>query len=52
MSLIESPHRNELREAGWYSRGYLPQFDERAIPQFITLRLSDSVPPAVTTMET
>ena len=47
MSLIESPHRNDLREAGWHSRGYLPHFDGRAIPQFITLRLFDSVPDAV-----
>jgi REP element-mobilizing transposase RayT len=47
MSLIESPHRKELREAGWHSRGYLPHFDGRAIPQFITLRLFDSVPDAV-----
>jgi REP element-mobilizing transposase RayT len=47
MSLIESLHRNELREAGWSSRGYLPHFDGRAIPQFITLRLFDSVPDGV-----
>ncbi|HZF38386.1 MAG TPA: transposase, partial [Blastocatellia bacterium] len=47
MSLIESPHREELRRAGWHSRGYLPHFDGRAIPQFITLRLFDSVPDAV-----
>ena len=47
MSLIQSPHRAELGEAGWHSRGYLPHFDGRAIPQFITLRLFDSVPEAV-----
>ena len=47
MSLIESPHREELSEAGWHSRGYLPHFDGRAIPQFITLRLFDSVPDSV-----
>src|ERR1700730_1989285 len=47
MSLIKSPHRNDLREAGWHTRGYLPHFDGRAIPQFITLRLFDSVPDAV-----
>ena len=47
MSLTESRHRKDLREAGWYSRGYLPHFDGRAIPQFITLRLFDSVPDAV-----
>lgn len=37
----------ELRKAGWHSRGYLPHFDGREIPQFITLRLFDSVPDAV-----
>jgi REP element-mobilizing transposase RayT len=47
MSLIESPHREGLREAGWHSRGYLPHFDGRAIPQFITLRLFDSIPDSV-----
>jgi REP element-mobilizing transposase RayT len=47
MSLIESPHRNDLREAGWHSRGYLPHFDGLAVPQFITLRLFDSVPDTV-----
>jgi REP element-mobilizing transposase RayT len=44
---MESPHRNDLRDAGWHSRGYLPHFDGLAIPQFITLRLFDSVPDAV-----
>jgi REP element-mobilizing transposase RayT len=47
MSLIESAHQAALKEAGWHSRGYLPHFDGRAIPQFITLRLFDSVPDAV-----
>ena len=47
MSLIKSPHRNDLREAGWHTRGYLPHFDGLAIPQFITLRLFDSVPDTV-----
>ena len=47
MTLIESPHRATLMEAGWHSRGYLPHFDGRAIPQFITMRLFDSVPNAV-----
>jgi putative DNA methylase len=49
MSLIQSHHRIDLREAGWHSRGYLPHFDGRTIPQFITLRLFDSVPKAVLT---
>ena len=44
MSLINSSHKKELREAGWHSRGYLPHFDGRAIPQFITLHLADSIP--------
>jgi putative DNA methylase len=44
MSLINAPHKKELREAGWHSRGYLPHFDGRAIPQFITLHLADSIP--------
>src|SRR5262245_41409677 len=47
MSLINSSHREALREAGWRTRGYLPHFDGRAIPQFITLRLADSVPTPV-----
>jgi len=47
MSLIESPHRKELQTAGWHSRGYLPHFDGREIPQFITLRLFDSLPKTV-----
>ncbi|HEV8140292.1 MAG TPA: transposase [Pyrinomonadaceae bacterium] len=41
-----SRHPN-LREAGWHSRGYLPHFDGREIPQFITFRLFDSIPDAV-----
>jgi REP element-mobilizing transposase RayT len=44
MSLKNSSHKDELREAGWYTRGYLPHFDGRAIPQFVTLRLADSIP--------
>ena len=44
MSLINASHKKELREAGWRSRGYLPHFDGRAIPQFITLHLADTIP--------
>lgn len=29
---------------GWHSRGYLPHFDCGEIPQFITFRLTDSLP--------
>ncbi|HYW73289.1 MAG TPA: transposase [Pyrinomonadaceae bacterium] len=37
----------ELRAAGWHSRGYLPHFDGRSVPQFITCRLFDAVPKTV-----
>src|SRR5436305_15213240 len=47
MSLKNSPHKDELREAGWHSRGYLPHFDGRDVPQFITSHLFDSVPGSV-----
>jgi len=29
---------------GWYGRSYLPHFDGGEIPQFITIRLADSLP--------
>ena len=32
---------------GWYSRGYLPHFDEPNTIQFITFRLADSMPQSV-----
>lgn len=47
MTLAKGPHQAELRAAGWHSRGYLPHFDGREVPQFITLHLADSVPKAV-----
>ena len=47
MSLKDDPHQEELRAAGWHTRGYLPHFDGRAIPQFITLHLADSIPKKV-----
>jgi len=47
MSLKNASHQDELRAAGWHTRGYLPHFDGRAIPQFITLRLGDSIPAKV-----
>jgi REP element-mobilizing transposase RayT len=47
MALIDSPHKSELREAGWHSRGYLPHFDGREVPQFVSLHLFDSVPASV-----
>jgi len=46
--LYEQLSRHEdLRLAGWHSRGYLPHFDGSEIPQFITCRLFDSVPKTV-----
>ncbi len=47
MTLDQDPHKSELRAAGWHSRGYLPHFDGRALPQFISNHLADSVPSAV-----
>ncbi len=44
MSLIEDPHQDELRAAGWHSRGYLPHFYGIVLPQFITFHLADSMP--------
>ena len=44
MTLFDSPHQKELRAAGWHSRGYLPHFDGRPMPQFITRHLADSLP--------
>jgi REP element-mobilizing transposase RayT len=47
MSLTNDPHNEELRAAGWHTRGYLPHFDGRVVPQFLTLHLADSIPAAV-----
>jgi hypothetical protein len=47
MSLTNASHKEQLRAAGWHSRGCLPHFDGRAIPQFITLHLADSIPKKV-----
>jgi putative DNA methylase len=49
MSLTNASHKEELSAAGLHSRGYLPHFDGRAIPQFITLHLGDSIPKNVIT---
>ena len=32
---------------GWYSRGYLPHFDQPGLVQMLTFRLADSLPAAV-----
>ena len=47
MSLTHDKHRKELRAAGWHTRGYLPHFDGRVLPQFITLHLADAIPKEV-----
>ena len=47
MGLKDDPHLNLLRELGWHTRGYLPHFDGRIIPQLITLHLADAVPAKV-----
>jgi len=38
------------RPRGWHSRGYLPHFDSPEAIQFVTFRLADSLPRAVTQM--
>lgn len=35
---------DSAQSKGWYSRGYLAHFDGGEIPQFITVRLADSLP--------
>ena len=47
MPLYDDANRTQLREAGWHSRGYLPHFDGRALPQFITIHLTGSIPAKV-----
>ena len=47
MKTIKATLQEELREAGWHSRGYLPHFDGGEIAQTITLHLADSLPQAV-----
>jgi len=38
---------NKQTPKGWHSRGYLPHFDDGVRTQFITYRLSDSLPQKV-----
>jgi|AraplaMF_Cvi_mMS_1032046.scaffolds.fasta_scaffold39674_2 REP element-mobilizing transposase RayT len=33
-----------MEPKGWHSRGYLPHFDSQDVVQFVTYRLSDSLP--------
>lgn len=40
-------HTEDFKPRGWHSRGYLPHFDGGEIPQFITIRLFDSMPQKV-----
>jgi REP element-mobilizing transposase RayT len=47
MNLIKATLQEELKEAGWHSRGYLPHFDAGEIAQTITFRLADSLPKTV-----
>jgi len=47
MALFDDHNQNELRSAGWHSRGYLPHFDGIELPQFITIHLADSIPRTV-----
>ena len=47
MTYANDKHQNELRAAGWHSRGYLPHYDGIIIPQFITIHLFDSLPKKV-----
>jgi len=47
MSSIKETLQQELRDAGWHSRGYLPHFDGGEIAQTINLRLADSLPQTV-----
>jgi len=47
MNPLKAALQQELKAAGWHSRGYLPHFDGREIPQFVSLHLSDAVPCAV-----
>jgi REP element-mobilizing transposase RayT len=44
MPLFVDANQSALLKAGWHSRGYLPHFDGRALPQFITFHLADSIP--------
>lgn len=39
-----SSENSKFQPKGWYSRGYLPHFDDGISPQFITMRLYDSLP--------
>ena len=44
MPLFLDRNLKQLNKTGWHSRGYLPHFDGRPTPQFITFHLADSIP--------
>ncbi len=44
MNPIKTKLQQELHDAGWQSRGYLPHFDGGELVQTINLRLADSLP--------
>lgn len=43
------PQSNQAVHKGWYSRDYLPHFDQPELVQSITFRLADSIPMEVLT---
>lgn len=47
MNTIKAKLQQDLHEAGWRSRGYLPHFEGGEIAQMINLRLADSLPKKV-----
>ena len=47
MNSIKTKLAEDLREAGWHSRGYLPHFDGGELAQTINWRLADSLPQTV-----
>lgn len=47
MNSTKAKLRQDLLEAGWHSRGYLPHFEGGEIAQTINLRLADSLPKSV-----
>jgi REP element-mobilizing transposase RayT len=47
MNPIKAKLRQELREAGWHGRGYLPHFEGGEIAQTINLHLADCLPKRV-----
>src|SRR6478672_41666 len=42
--LVAANYASRMEHKGWHSRGYLPHFDSQDTIQFITYRLTDSLP--------